>query len=194
VLRKYLSPVGYISTVLIDTDSRLIAEDAISNFSKVVIIDRPKDLCGDFIAMNDIIKYDLSHSSNEHFLQTHSTNPLLTTKTLDLAIEKYFNNLGTFDSLFSVTRLQTRLYWSSMEPINHNPSELLRTQDLPPVFEENSNFYIFSKSSFSVAENKRLGLKPQMFELNKLEAVDIDEEEDFQLAEMLYQLRKGDEN
>jgi CMP-N-acetylneuraminic acid synthetase len=82
------------------------------------------------------------------------------------------------------------LYWQDGSPVNHNPTELLRTQDLPPVFEENSNFFIFSKTSFEEAGKKRIGLKPKMFEVNKIEAVDIDNPEDFIIAEQLYTLKK----
>lgn len=175
-----------ISEVLINTDSSDIANDAASTFKRVRIIDRPASICGDFVSMNDIIDYDLSCSDSEFFIQTHATNPLLAHGTIDNAIDIFFNHLNQYDSLFSVTKLQTRLYWQDGRPVNHNPQELIRTQDLPPVFEENSNFYIFSKTSFGNAGKKRIGLKPQMFVMNKLEAVDIDEPEDFDLAELLY--------
>ena len=179
----------YIQKVVINSDSTNIAEDAKRHFKRVQIISRPEEIQGDFVSMNEIIAYDLSRLDCEHFLQTHSTNPLLRPETIDKAIEAYFNDLDRFDSLFSVTRMQTRLYWSDGKPVNHNPQELLRTQDLPPVFEENSNFYIFSKTSFFNAGNNRIGLKPQMFEMDKLEAIDIDEPEDFELAEILYTKR-----
>lgn len=188
---KVLENSRYVSSFVINTDSQAIAEDATRNFSKVRIVVRPAELCGDFVPMNDIIGHDLSVLDGEHFLQTHSTNPLLTVETLDTAITEYFDSLENHDSLFSVTRLQTRLYWQSGEPVNHNAAELLRTQDLPPVFEENSNFYLFSKGSFAAAGGKRIGIKPRMFEVNKLEAVDIDEEEDFRLAELLFRMRNG---
>lgn len=154
-----------------------------------MIIDRPKKIQGDFVSMNDIIAYDLSKIDSEHFLQTHSTNPLLRSQTIDLAIETYFQNPQEFDSLFSVTRLQTRLYWKDDSPINHNPNELLRTQDLPPMYEENSNFYLFSKEYFDAAERNRIDRKPKIFVMNKPEAVDIDEEDDFVLAEMVFRIR-----
>ena len=179
----------YIDKVIINTDSDIIKKDAPKNFERVVIIDRLKEIQGDFVSMNDIIAYDLKQTGGEHFLQTHSTNPLLTVETLELAIREYFNALQEHDSLFSVTRIQSRLYWKSGEPLNHNPQELLRTQDLPPLYEENSNFYLFSKASFAASGNGRIGLKPGMFEMDKLEAVDIDEEEDWQLAEILFKLR-----
>jgi CMP-N-acetylneuraminic acid synthetase len=178
----------YIEKVVINTDSEIITEDAKKNFGEsVIIIDRPKEIQGGDVSMNVIINYDLSKVNGDHFLQTHSTNPLLRVETLDKAIETYFENLDKYDSLFSVTRVQTRFYDKNANPINHDSKELLRTQDLEPLYEENSNFYIFSKESFKNAGNRRIGLKPQIFEVNKLEAVDIDEPEDFILAEILYQ-------
>ena len=183
---KALLQSKQIEKVVINTDSATIKEDALNNFERVEIINRPNEIQGDFVSMNDIIDYDLSKLEGEHFLQTHSTNPLLTSSTIDMAIEKYFKVLGTYDSLFSVTRWQTRLYWEDGSPINHNPKELLRTQDLPPVFEENSNFYIFSKTSFKNVGNKRIGKNAYLEPINKLEAIDIDTPEDFEIAELLY--------
>lgn len=180
----------YISKVVINTDSERIKSDALINFkSRVIVIDRPNELCGDFVSMNEIINYDINQFEDQHFLQTHSTNPLVKAQTIDKAIIKYFENLDLYDSLFSVTRLQARLYDRNGKAINHDPNELIRTQDLKPIYEENSNFYIFSKESFQKIGNKRIGLKPQMFEVNKLEAIDIDEPEDFELAEMIYERR-----
>ena len=178
----------YISKVIINTDSQQIADTAKSISDKVIIHQRPQEICGDFVSMNDIINYDIEKSGEEFFLQTHSTNPLLKTKTIDKAIEDFFNLSSNYDSIFSVTKLQTRLYWEDGKPINHNPNELLRTQDLPPVFEENSNFFIFSKESFKNSNNKRIGIKPKMFEVNKIEAIDIDEPEDFLIAEAIHKL------
>lgn len=184
-----LEQSSMIRQIAINTDSDFIAQDALKHFSKVRIIRRPLSICGDFVPMNDIIAHDLTVLDGEHFLQTHSTNPLLTLETLERAITAYFSNLSDHDSLFSVTRLQTRLYWEDGRPVNHDPAELLRTQDLPPLFEENSNIYLFSKQSFAGAGNRRIGGKPKMFEINQLEAVDIDTEENFILAEAIYHTR-----
>jgi CMP-N-acetylneuraminic acid synthetase len=181
-----------VDGIVINTDSQEIADDAIGHFPKVKIVWRPKELQGDFVPMNDIIGYDLSKTKGDQYIQTHSTNPLLTLQTLNAGIDKYFSSAERFDSLFSVTRIQTRLYWEDGQPINHNPQELIRTQDLPPVFEENSNFFLFSKASYAAAGNKRIGLNPLMFPMDKLEALDIDEEEDFLLAETLFKLRHSE--
>lgn len=179
-----------VSAIVVNTDSEEIATSARGAFSKVVIHVRPEAIRGDMVPMNEIIAHDLGLREEEHFLQTHSTNPLLSRETLDAAIEAYFAALPGHDSLFSVTRWQTRLYWESGEPVNHDPKELLRTQDLPPVFEENSNIFIFSKEAFAAAGKRRIGNRPLMFPMDKLEAQDIDEEEDFILAETLYRLRR----
>jgi len=190
---KSLLGSKYVEYVVINTDSKAIAQDASDNFERVKIIERPDAIRGDYVPMNDIIAYDLTQIGSEYFLQTHSTNPLLTTEIIDTAIEQYFISLEAYDSLFSVTRHQTRLYWSDGRPINHNPKELLRTQDLEPIYEENSNIYIFSKISFTNNGNKRIGIRPKLFEMNKLEAMDIDEEVDFKLAELYFKLKMAKE-
>ena len=184
---KSLLASKHIEQVVINTDSSVISENANKHFGdKVIIIDRPESIQGGDVSMNIIIDYDLKQLEGEHFLQTHSTNPLLQSETIDRAIETYFERLEKYDSLFGVTKVQTRFYDKDANPINHNPEELLRTQDLEPLYEENSNFYIFSKESFANSGQKRIGLTPQIFEVNKLEAVDIDEPEDFKLAELLH--------
>lgn len=186
---KVLQKSDYIETIVINTDSDTIAEDAAKHFSKVKIHIRPENIRGDMVSMNDIIAHDINHYSGEHFLQTHSTNPLLSVKALEEGIKTYFSMPEEFDSVFSVTQWQTRFYWPSGKPVNHNPEELIRTQDLSPVFEENSNFYIFSKKTFKKNKNRRIGLRPKMFVMERLEAIDIDEESDFKLAEILYMMR-----
>ena len=96
------------------------------------------------------------------------------------------SNFPAYDSLFSVTRLQTRLWDQLTRAINHNPNILLQTQDLPPVYEENSCIYIFTRQIL-VARRNRLGERPMMFEIPAREATDIDEELDFEMAEFLMQ-------
>jgi CMP-N-acetylneuraminic acid synthetase len=178
---------AYISKIIINTDGQKIKQDAVKNFeNRILIHNRPEAIRGDFVPMNEIIENDLERLEGEHFLQTHSTNPLLRTDTIDSAIERYFSALDEgYDSLFSVSRLQTRLYDSDGRAINHNPDKLIRTQDLLPVYEENSCLYIFSRKSF-LEKKKRIGENPFMFEIPREEAWDIDEEIDFEIAEFLY--------
>lgn len=181
----------YINKIIINTDSDLIAESAINTYQDFVSIHkRPKNIQGDFVSMNKIIEYDLNNSDSDIYIQTHSTSPLLAIRSLDAAIEKMISSSTDFDSIFSVTKIQTRFYDKNGNPFNHNPIELLRTQDLEPLFEENSGFYIFTKESFKNADNKRIGLRPLMFEIDKIEAIDIDEPSDFIIAETLHKLLK----
>ena len=181
----------YITQVVVNTDSENIKADIAQHFDdRVVVHNRPKAIQGDFVSMNKVIAEDLSRCKADFYVQTHSTNPLLKTSSLDNAIERMINyqKSGTYDSIFSVTKIQTRLYDQYGNAFNHNPKELIRTQDLPPLFEENSNFFIFTENSFKKSEGKRIGINPKMFEIDKLEAIDIDEPQDFIIAETLYKL------
>lgn len=183
---KALYDSGRVETVIINTDDEQIADTATREFPEIVIHRRPDHITGDFVSMNDIIAYDIEQAAQyTHWIQTHSTNPLVSAQTFGRAIDEYFSHLQDFDSLFSVTRHQSRFYDKDFRAVNHNPGELLRTQDLPPLYEENSCFYVFNTASFAAAGNKRIGNHPGLFEVNKLEAVDIDEPEDFRMAEIL---------
>lgn len=175
----------HVEQIIVDTDSKEISNRVLNYFPSIKIFYRPTELCGDNISMNLIIENDISNICADHFLQTHVTNPLLKTKTVDQAITSYFKNfkLG-FDSLFSVTEIKKRLYDSSNNPINHDPQKLIDTQNLNPIYEENSNIYIFSKKSFKSNKNNRIGRKPFLFPMDPIESIDIDYDHEFILAEL----------
>jgi len=174
-----------IKEIVVDTDSQVIKERISAVFPKIHLIDRPDHLKAGTVPMNDVLLYDVDKVDADFYLQTHSTNPLLRTKTITNAVQNFLENYPMYDTLFSVTRLQTRLWDVLSRSINHNPSILLRTQDLPPVYEENSCIYIFTTNTLEERHN-RIGERPLMFEIDKTEAVDIDEELDFEVAEFLY--------
>ena len=178
-----------ITQVCIDTDSEIIIEDAKKHFPSVTIILRPEHLRSGMTSMNDVLVNSISQVKADFYLQTHSTNPLLKSETINKALDLFLSS-SEYDSVFGVTRLQTRLYDAEGKAINHDPNVLLRTQDLPPVYEENSNFYIFKPDIFLERKN-RVGYKPLMFEVERDEAWDIDEEVDFKIAELLYLQREG---
>ncbi len=186
IILKKLDKVDLIDEIIINTDSNDISESALKVSKKVKTILRPKELCGDFVPMNEIIDYDISNSDGDIYIQTHSTNPLLKKSTIESAIKYFIENKDHYDSIFSVTKHQSRFYDNKLKAVNHNPNELLRTQDLPPLYEENSCFYIFTKSSFLSNYKKRIGLNPYIYTMEKLESVDIDEQEDFILAELIH--------
>lgn len=175
-----------ISKVVVDTDSPVIMEGLAANYSQVHVIERPEELRDGTIPMNTILLHDTDQVETDYYLQTHSTNPLLKPETISRAIQTFMDNRDEYDSLFSVTRWQTRLYWADGKAINHNPDELLRTQDLPPIYEENSCIYIFTRQKLA-ERNHRLGDAPMMFEIDAEEAWDVDEELDFTIAELILQ-------
>jgi CMP-N-acetylneuraminic acid synthetase len=181
-----LLTVPQIEAVMVDTDSETIMEDVGRLFPTVKLIHRPEHLRADDIPMNDILLHDTAQLDAEFYLQTHSTNPLLKAGTISKGIEKFFTEYPRYDSLFSVTRLQTRLYFEDGRAINHDPAVLLQTQDLPPVYEENSCMYLFTRANLA-RKHHRIGDQPLMFEINRDEAWDIDEEIDFEITDFLAQ-------
>ena len=176
-----------ISKVVIDTDSDLIRDDARVAFPSVEVIERPPHLRDGLVPMNEVLLNDVRRVGADLYLQTHSTNPLLREESVTRAVDMLLADPG-HDSLFSVTRLQTRLWDAEGEPINHDRNVLARTQDLPPVFEENSCLYLFTRESLERHGN-RIGERPILFELPREEAWDIDEDVDFRVAEALYASR-----
>jgi CMP-N-acetylneuraminic acid synthetase len=174
-----------IDQILIDTDSPTLMEDCKQHFPSVRLLERPEHLRAGEVPMNDVLLHDTGIIEADFYLQTHSTNPLLRSETITQAIDTFLADYPIYDSLFGVTRWQTRLWDQLGRAINHNPAMLLRTQDLPPIYEENSNLYIFTRAILAARHN-RIGDRPLMFEIDRLEAWDIDEEIDFRVAEFLY--------
>ena len=179
-----LLDIPQIEKVIINTDARqILLDNGLLETSKIVIRDRKSSICGDEVSMNTIIRDDIHAVEADFYLMTHTTNPLLSAKTCSSAIKKFITaaRSESSDSLFTVNRVQSRFYDSNCKPLNHNPNNLIPTQELPPWFEENSNMYIFSKNSF-LKSDARIGLSPIMYETPRLESIDIDTEDDWDLA------------
>lgn len=185
VLSK-LQAIDCIDRIIINTDSEEIIKTSKNRYSKVVIIERPEHIKGNEITMNTLIEYDLQQITGEHFLQTHVTNPLLKKETIEEAIKCYFENLKTNDALISVTSLKKRIYNHELVPINHDNEVLEMTQNLPEILIENSNLFLFSRTSFSANKMSRVGKNPFAFRMSEMEGIDIDTIDDFILAELIY--------
>jgi CMP-N-acetylneuraminic acid synthetase len=185
-----LLAVPEIAEVVVDTDSDPIMDGLRQHFPQVRIIDRPEHLRADDVPMNDILIHDTGQVPADFYLQTHSTNPLLKPETVARAIERFLADTPACDSLFSVTRWQTRLYDQAGRAINHDPAVLIQTQDLPPVYEENSCLYIFTRANL-IQRHHRIGEKPLMFEIDADEAWDIDDELDFAISDFLLRRKKS---
>ena len=181
--------VDSISRVVINTDARReLAAVGIADSDRVLIRDRRADLCGDLVSMNLIIADDVDSVSADRYVMTHTTNPLLSAETIEDALDRFDRN-DSADSLFTVNRIQTRFYREDGSAVNHDPGNLVRTQDLEPWFEENSCLYVFTASSFA-STDARIGRKPMMYETSPLESQDIDEASDWVVAEALLEMRR----
>jgi CMP-N-acetylneuraminic acid synthetase len=190
-----LKSVSEIDAVVINTDAReILAENGLIEGERVIIRDRCAEICGDFVSMNIIIDDDIQNIDADIYLMTHTTNPLLSKKSVEAAISKFKTALksGEADSLFTVNKVQERFYDADVNPLNHDPNNLIRTQDLKPWYQENSNLYLFTKESFSQTK-ARIGKKPMMLETAPFESTDIDTPDDWDLAEVMveYYKKKG---
>ncbi|MEW6085633.1 MAG: acylneuraminate cytidylyltransferase family protein [Chloroflexota bacterium] len=183
-----LLAVPEINQIVVDTDSDEVIDGLKRHFPSVKIVNRPESLRADDVPMNEILIHDTGLFPADFYLQTHSTNPMLKPESISKAIQFLLANYPDKDSLFSVTRLQTRLYDRHGNALNHNPKELIQTQDLPPVYEENSCIYIFTRENL-LAKRHRISDRPLMFEIDADEAWDIDEELDFAICDFLLKRR-----
>ena len=181
-----------VSQIVVDTDSRVIRDGIAERFPTVRVIERPEHLRAGDVPTNAVLEHDIALVPSRFYLQTHSTNPLLQPATIERAIQAFLAAFPQKDSLFSVTRWHKRLWDARGLPVNHDPAVLLRTQDLPPLFEENSCLYLFEHDRF-LASHNRLGASPLLFEIASAEALDIDEEQDFRLVEAVLRSQARDE-
>lgn len=194
VLDTLLS-VAEIDLIVINTDARhILAEYGLTDNDRILIRDRSEEICGDLVSMNLIIEDDIKNVDSDIYLMTHTTNPFLSRHSVQAAIEKFqiaVKSEGA-DSLFTVNKVQDRFYDVDVQPINHDPANLIRTQDLEPWYQENSNLYLFSKDSFYKTD-ARIGANPTMLVTAPYESTDIDTPDDWELGEVMveYYRKKG---
>ena len=190
-----LKNVSAIDAVIINTDAReILVENGLIEDERVIIRDRKAEICGDFVSMNVIIDDDIQNIDADIYLMTHTTNPFLSKKSVEVAISEFKTALqsGQADSLFTVNKVQERFYDADVIALNHDPKNLIRTQDLKPWYQENSNLYLFTKESFRKTK-ARIGKNPMMLETAQFESTDIDTPDDWDLAEIMieYYKKKG---
>lgn len=186
--------VPEIEKVIINTDGvDILKQFDITSHEKVLLRDRDQHICGDFVSMNKVIENDIEFAGDRHFIMTHTTNPLISSNTISKFIATYEKSISEgFDSLFSVNRFQSRFYDSDVQPVNHDPENLIRTQDLDPLYEENSCLYLFSRSSFQTTK-ARIGKSPKLKETPSIESVDIDDQDTWNKAEINFTIINSDE-
>ncbi len=148
----------------------------------VKYLKRPEYLDGDSINANDFIREFMKTVDADIYVNAHSTSPFAKPSTIAELVDKVAS--GEYDSAFCAESLRTFM-WQEGKPINFDPNHFPRTQDLPLIYGETSIAYVFTKESF-IKHNRRLGSHPYIKEVDKIEAMDIDYPEDFEIADAVY--------
>lgn len=169
--------------VYVDTDSQEIIDLITTDrrLKNITVFNRNENLRGDTISVCALIKdFIQRYDINDPIVQLHVTNPLLNKSTVIEAAKSLENH----DSVISCNLHQSR-FWRQETygycPVNHNPVKMEQTQDLPALFEENSAFYIF-KPHVILDMNSRIGTSPYFYPISSPENLDIDTEDDWDLA------------
>ncbi len=182
-----LLKVESIYKIIITTNDRKVKDIALSFQSKKIILDdRAECLASSSTSTDDLIKYIPSIIKNEVVLWTHVTSPFVDENLYKRMIENYFKHSDANDSLMSVTKIQ-KFLWSNDRPMNYSKSKEKwpRTQTIEPIYEINSGAFIADIKIYQKL-NDRIGNKPYLYELSVKQAFDIDWEEDFKMAEILW--------
>ena len=169
---------------MIDAVYIYCSDDAVKNYivPGAKFLKRPEELDRDDKNANDIIRSFMREIDADIYVNAHATSPFAKVETIDACIEKVAS--GEYDSAFCAENIKTFM-WTNGKPVNFNPDCFPRTQDLPDFYGETSIAYVFTKDSF-IKNNRRLGIKPYIHEVGKIEAMDIDYPEDFDIANAVY--------
>lgn len=180
-----------IDQIVLSTNDEIsiaIAKDLDASESKIKVIQRPEELCLDSTPLSELIKYVPTIITEGHILWGHATTPFATAEVYDQIVDLYFKKLGEgFDSLISTMELQNFILNSEAKIINyeHTDGKWPRTQDLPVLYEVNHAVFMVSRDIY-LNNSDRIGSKPYLYTQNKIESFDIDWEEDFLIAEAIY--------
>jgi len=141
-------------------------------------VQRPAWLDADEVKGFDIYREFINEVDADVYVLAHTTSPFIKQESIEEALGSVLS--GEADSAFSAERIQT-FAWYQGKPINYDPTDVPRTQDMEPIWVETSAFFIFERAVF-MKMNRRIGLRPHIQEVSGIEAVDIDEKKDYELA------------
>ena len=186
---RQLSQMKKVDEIVLSTnDPDCIAVG--ERFAKVIpilkVLPRPDALCSSTTNLQDLIRYVAIVTQCDHVLWGHVTTPLVHAPIYDDAIRCYLQSLKEgFDSLLSVNRFQNFLLDTSGKMVNNTTGlPWPRTQDLTPLYETNHAIFLAPRELYT--EGQRSGVRPKLYEFDKIRAQDIDWPEDFIVCEQLY--------
>lgn len=143
---------------------------------------RSESLDQDTTKMNEVLSCFAREVDADIYVMTHTTAPFISAGSVSKGLEAVRS--GEYDSAFAAKKLQDFL-WKDGTPFNYELDNIPRTQDLPALYQETSGFYIYRREIMTEL-GRRIGLKPKIVEIGEIESIDIDEEEDFLIADAVY--------
>ena len=177
-----IHPTNPFDDIYVNTDSDEVKECAEEYGFK--IIDRPPRLSEDDANGNDLLLYDAEQIEVDLYFQLFVTAPLLRQKTIREAHSRMISD-DSIDSIFTVEE-HNSFFWKGDSPINYEPTELPRTQDLAPLIEETTGLYAIERESLLEREC-RIGYDPGFVEVGSIEGIDVDVMSDLELARLVNQ-------
>ena len=145
-------------------------------------LERSKSLDQDTTKMNEVLQCFAADVPADIYVMTHTTAPFISKTSIENGLNAVKS--GEYDSSFAAKKLQDFL-WKEGVPFNYELESIPRTQDLPALYEETSGFYIY-KHEVITALHRRIGKTPYIVEVGEIESIDIDEMEDFLIADAVY--------
>lgn len=160
--------------------------------SGVKYLKRSASLDTDKTSMNEVLSAFANDVFADIYVMTHTTAPFISAESIEKGIDAVLSGMN--DSAFAAKKLQDFL-WKNGTPFNYSLENIPRTQDLEPLYQETSGFYIYERHVITEL-GRRIGQSPFIVEVNEIEAVDIDEKEDFEIADAVYNhiFRKSEQN
>ncbi|MBP3846648.1 acylneuraminate cytidylyltransferase family protein [bacterium] len=186
---KQLLNCKNINRVILGSDSEEMLEEG--RYAGAEIIRRPNYYCDEEKASaNEMIKNMCELVKTDIVVWAHCTNPLITSKTYDLAVEVFLNNIGKYDSLLSVVELKEHLWSNNKQPLNYNPYAKRHTpaRELPPLYMQDGGIFIQEHKNM-LKNSYFFGEKPYLFKIPPEEFLDINTYKDYILAKSLIECK-----
>ena len=150
--------------------------------NKVKFLQRSESLDKDTTSMTEVLTCFTREVPADIYVMTHTTAPFISKESIQKGLESVVS--GKYDSSFAAKKLQDFL-WMEGKPFNYTLDNIPRTQDLQPIYEETSGFYIYTHDVM-IELHRRIGENPFIVEIGEIESIDIDEAEDFIIADAVY--------
>ena len=153
--------------------------------SGIKYLSRSKELDMDSASMTDVLTAFAQDISADVYVMTHATAPFIKASSIQKGLDAVL--FGGYDSSFAARKLQDFI-WFDGKTLNYELEHIPRTQDLKPCLLETSGFYIYTNQVINNLK-RRIGNNPYIVEVGEIEGIDIDEQEDFVIADAIFNYR-----